>query len=125
MFSRDVNIQTSKVWFHSILKLMGILIFSLLLNLSLTTSYFIIERVVMMIHEDSLSFSVIYFKYVGHIYTRLIGVMLCIVFLTWCYGKILQHCICKQQSPIQKNIGNIWFGMHLIDYGLLLERCIQ
>ena len=82
---------------------MGILILSLILNLSLIPAYFIIERGVMMRSEYSLSSSVMYIYDVGHVYTGLLAVMLCICFSTLCSGKILQHYISKQQLTILKN----------------------
>ena len=75
----------------------------LILNISLIPDYFIIEKGVMMRSEDSLSSSFMYFNYVGHVYTSLILVMICIVFSTWYVGKILQHNISKQQFTIQNN----------------------
>ena len=71
-----MSIKSSNVWFLFKLKLMGLFILSLNLDLSLIPDYFIIERGVIMRSEYSLSSLVIYLNYVGNLYTGLLAVRL-------------------------------------------------
>ena len=67
LFSHDLNIKTSNVWFLFKFQLIGIFILSPTTNLSLIPDYFIIARGVMMRSEDYSYSSVIYFNFFGHI----------------------------------------------------------